>query len=130
MKKHSRTNLDLELFLDDIGGYLYPFAYGRSGKRGGGGVGRTRVPVLTKGLQDEAKKVLKSGKVRKLICPVLRCISSDVFDVAKITTPILLSLSLSHAITLALQPSLFAAIAVVITRIGVTGLCGDIEKKA
>ena len=141
------NNIDIDTFLERVEDALHAFQSGRhtaqwpvaryktsakapAKKRAAAKKSARRTPpALSKKLEREATTVLKSRKVRNLLCPVLRRISSDAFDVAKIITPILMTLSFSHTISLPFDPTVYAAIALVITRTGVAALCGDAEKK-
>lgn len=61
------------------------------------------------------------------ICPVLKGISDDAFDVAKAATPVLITLAIAG--TIALNPVMFALIAVFIARMGVRTFCADYINK-
>ncbi|MGH8476050.1 MAG: hypothetical protein ACREUI_11130 [Burkholderiales bacterium] len=63
--------------------------------------------------------------LRTALCPAIKSISGDVFEVAKVSTPILLSLSLAGTITLPVQPLVFGMMAVLIVRSGVATVCTD-----
>lgn len=66
--------------------------------------------------------------IRSALCPALKCLSGDAFEIAKVSTPILLSLSLAGTISLPAQPLVFGMIAVIIARSGVAAACGDSGK--
>ena len=70
--------------------------------------------------------------LRTHLCPALRSVSGDVFDIAKITTPILLSLALAGTIVLPVEPFAFALLAIIISRSGIAALCAEYqpEKKS
>jgi hypothetical protein len=61
--------------------------------------------------------------IREVLCPALRYISNDIFQIAKVTTPVLLSLSAVGTIVLPAQPMAYAIIAIVIARTGVSAVC-------
>jgi hypothetical protein len=91
---------------------------------------KRRLRKLDPDVEKQAQKVLENRTFRKLLCPVLKSISTDAFDIAKIATPILLSLSLSHTITLPLLPTAYAAVAVLIARMGVAEWCENYKANA
>jgi hypothetical protein len=61
--------------------------------------------------------------IREVLCPALRYLSNDIFQIAKVTTPVLLSLSAVGTIVLPAQPMAYAIIAIVIARTGVSAVC-------
>jgi hypothetical protein len=61
--------------------------------------------------------------IREVLCPALRYISNDIFQIAKVTTPVLLSLSAVGTIVFPAQPMAYAIIAIVIARTGVSVVC-------
>jgi hypothetical protein len=79
--------------------------------------------------EDEATKILLRKDVRKRLCPGLQSVSSDVNDIAKAITPILVPLILTGMLTIPLQPLLFAYIAVIIARMGIASICDDYKDK-
>ncbi|MFH2105148.1 MAG: hypothetical protein ABII72_02830, partial [Parcubacteria group bacterium] len=83
----------------------------------------TDIPIL------EVKDALQDKKIKKHLCPVLKSFSSDALEISKLITPILVSLSLAGVIQLALNPMIFAGIAIVIARMGIAALCADIDAK-
>jgi hypothetical protein len=79
-------------------------------------------------LEAVAKELVKRRDVMKYLCPALQSASNDVYDVAKITTPILIPLVLAGTIAIPLNPLLFALIALTISRMGIASLCIDHNK--
>ena len=69
--------------------------------------------------------MIEDKSVREYLCPVLKSLSGDVFDIAKVSTPILVSLSLAGAISISLSPVLFAGVFIVVARMGVAAYCAD-----
>ncbi len=61
--------------------------------------------------------------IREMLSPALKYVSNDIFEIAKITTPLLLSLSAMGTISLPAQPVAYAIIATVIGRTGVSVVC-------
>ena len=70
--------------------------------------------------QRQLKKVIANT-----LCPAMTKLSDDVFEIAKVSTPILLSLSLAGTIALPIQPIFFAASAMLIARSGIATICKD-----
>ena len=81
--------------------------------------------------EKEAGKV-KSLKIKNIIidalCPSLLKTSDDVFEIAKSSTPVLLTLSLSGTISLPIQPVFFAAAAILLTRSSIAAICKDTHR--
>ena len=76
-----------------------------------------------------AKKLVKNKEIRQLLCPALRSASSDVWEIAKIVTPILYASSIAGSISIPRDPVVFAALAIVVARMGIMSLCVDNDKK-
>jgi len=70
-----------------------------------------------------AKAVIKRETLRKHICAALEKASDDIFEIAKIITPLLIGLVSSGIVQMNLTPLLVAAIAFAVSRIGVASLC-------
>ncbi len=68
--------------------------------------------------------------IRSILCPALKSLSGDAFEIAKVSTPILLSLSLAGTISLPAQPLVFAMVAVIIARSGVAAVCAQSENNS
>lgn len=77
------------------------------------------------GEDKNIRDVIKKEKLLKYLCPALRSASDDAFEIAKVITPILLSLAIVGTIVLPLAPSIFASIAVFISKMGIAALCVD-----
>jgi hypothetical protein len=94
--------------------------------------GVNRVVLVTETattLEKEAKAITARKDIRQALCPALKSASNDAFEIAKITTPILVPLALVGTIAIPLNPLLFAIIALVIARMGIASLCADFDKK-
>lgn len=76
-----------------------------------------------------ASDVLKRKNVRERLCPALKSVTDDVFDISKSVTPVLTGCVVSGVISIPLTPVIFAAVAVVIVRMGVATLCAGYTKK-
>lgn len=75
---------------------------------------------------SEATRLLFDADfVRQYLCPALKSASNDAFDIAKTMTPVLAALSLAGVITLSLNPLIFAALSLLIARMGIATLCAD-----
>jgi hypothetical protein len=67
-------------------------------------------------------------RIREVLSPALKYVSDDIFEIAKITTPLLLSLSAMGTISLPAQPVAYAIIATLIGRTGVSVVCSANNK--
>lgn len=83
-----------------------------------------KLPMETGG-DKNIEGVIKSEKLLKYLCPALRSVSDDAFEIAKVITPILLSLAIVGTISLPLAPTLFASIAIFISKMGIAAFCVD-----
>jgi hypothetical protein len=88
-------------------------------------VTKTANVVLPQVLEQQApsEKPRLQSHIREVLCPALKYVSHDVFEIAKVTTPVLLSLSAAGNIVLPAQPMAYAIIAIVIARTGVSVIC-------
>lgn len=77
----------------------------------------------------EASKLFIVYDLRRVLCPALKSMSSDAHDIAKIITPIIVPLVLAGALSIPLQPFVFAYLAIFISRMGIATLCNDDKKK-
>lgn len=76
-----------------------------------------------------AQEVVKRPEVWRHLCPALESASDDAFEIAKIITPVLVTLVLAGNLSIPLEPVLFATISIVIARMGIASLCVDFEKE-
>ncbi len=79
--------------------------------------------------RKRAKDLVRRRDIREYLCPALRSASNDVWEVAKVATPILYSLATAGTVSIPRDPVLFAAAAIVIVRMGIASLCADHIKK-
>jgi hypothetical protein len=81
--------------------------------------------VLPQVLEQKApfEKPRLQSHIREVLCPALRYVSHNMFEIAKVTTPVLLSLSAVGTIALPAQPMAYAIIAMVIARKDVSVVC-------
>jgi hypothetical protein len=88
-------------------------------------VSKTADVVLPEVLEQQVpfEQPQLKAHIREVLCPALRYMSNDIFQIAKVTTPVLLSLSAMGTIILPAQPMAYAIISIVIARTGVSGLC-------
>jgi hypothetical protein len=70
-------------------------------------------------------KAKLTDTLRSILCPTLKCLSNDVFEIAKVSIPILLSLSLAGTIALPAEPLVFGVVAFIIAKSGVITACND-----
>jgi hypothetical protein len=76
-------------------------------------------------LTAEAEREIGQVEIRQRICPALQGSSNDPTEIAKAITPILAPLAQIKAISTPLSSELFAMIALVIARMGMTNYCAD-----
>ena len=76
----------------------------------------------------EAKEIITKINLKAYLCPALKTLSNDTFEIAKVTTPILLGLVGGGILIIPLSPMLFAAIALIIARSGIASFCADYKK--
>lgn len=76
-------------------------------------------------LTAEAEREIGQREIRERICPALRGSSNEPTEIAKAITPILAPLAQSKAISVPLNSELFAMIALVIAKKGITNYCTD-----
>jgi hypothetical protein len=74
----------------------------------------------------EAEIFLKREEIMQLICPHLQFVANNAFDISTVVTPILASVAGPMGIPL--NTLLFAAIAVVLSKHGVSNICADYAK--
>jgi len=86
---------------------------------------KTADAVLSQILEQQApfEKHQLQSRIREVLSPALKYVSDDIFEIAKVTTPLLLSLSAMGTISLPAQPMAYAIIATVIGRTGVSVVC-------
>lgn len=72
-----------------------------------------------------AGEIVDNPSIRKLLCPSLKSITSDIFEISKMITPVLTGAVIAGTIAIPLNPMLIAAVAFVIARSGVNSLCAD-----
>lgn len=76
-------------------------------------------------LTEEVEREIGQTEIRGRICPVLQGGSNDPTEIAKAITPILAPLAQTKAISTRLSSELFAMIALVIAKRGITNYCTD-----
>jgi hypothetical protein len=79
-------------------------------------------------LHSNAANLIKDRKLLKYICPALQGLTGDIAEVAKSLTIALVPLSLAGAITVPLNPYLYAMLAFVICKSGIEALCKNYKK--
>lgn len=85
--------------------------------------------ILKNHSTQEASKLLAKEDIRKRLCPALKSATDDVYDISKSVTPVLVGCVVAGTISIPLNPVLFAAIAVVIARMGISALCAGFITK-
>jgi len=76
-----------------------------------------------------AKELLTRQDIRAYLCPALQTVSGDVFTIANTITQVLAPLAIAGALSIPLEPVLFASIALVISRVGIASICADYKKE-
>jgi hypothetical protein len=79
---------------------------------------------------QQADQLLARKDIRAVLCPALQSVGNDSYEIAKIITPILCGVAIAGTITIPLVPILFASAALLISRMGIAGLCAEYNKKA
>lgn len=77
--------------------------------------------------EKKAKELLSQKDVLSRLCPVLQTGSGDVFTIANTVAQVLVPLVIAGVLSIPLTPILFASIALLITRMGISVLCADIK---
>lgn len=65
--------------------------------------------------------------LRRHLCPALRSVSGDAFEIARVATPILAGLRVAGKLDVDLDPWLFAGVSLLLARMGVATFCADDE---
>jgi len=78
---------------------------------------------------EQAKKLVAKKEIKKYLCAALKSVSDDVFEISKVITPILLSLSIAGTISIPLSPLLYASMAILISKMGIAMLCAECDVK-
>ena len=76
-------------------------------------------------LHSNAQHYIKDNKLLEYLCPALKGLTGDVTEVAKNLTIALVPLSISGAISVPLDPYIYAMLAFVVCKSGVDSLCKD-----
>jgi len=76
-----------------------------------------------KKLHTKAQNILNDGSVLKYLCPALKELTGDITDVAKNLTIALVPLSLTDVLAIPLDPYLYAMLAFIIGKSGISSLC-------
>ena len=85
--------------------------------------GAAKVDGETEKARDEAAALAKNPTVLDHLCPALNSVSSDLGSVSKTVGAVLLPLALVPGAAIPLSALAFGALAVIITRAGVAGVC-------
>jgi hypothetical protein len=75
-----------------------------------------------------ARKLVNNKDIRKLLCPALKSVSTDVWEIAKVATPILYAAAVAGKVSIPHDPIVFAALTIVIARMGIASLCVENDK--
>ncbi len=77
-------------------------------------------------LTRKAQAVVERSEVRISLCPALQGVSDDPAAISRAVTPVLVNMALGGRITLPLSADIFAMIALIIARSGVTSYCAPL----
>ena len=75
----------------------------------------------------KAEHLVKEPQIKKLICSTLLSITGDVFEYSKILTPLLMGAILAKTIVMPIDSLIFAGIAIVVSKAGVSTICKGYE---
>ena len=78
----------------------------------------------------EAKEIITKNNLKAYLCSALQTLSNDTFEIANVTTPILLGLVGGGILIIPLSPMIFAAIALIIARSGIASFCVGYKRNA
>lgn len=76
--------------------------------------------------REKAVGLLKEQDLKKLICPFLKSCANDVFDIAKMLTPLISAATLSGKISFPLDAEISAAFFILIAKGGVASYCNGL----
>lgn len=83
------------------------------------------IPQSLRWASSKARELLQTPRVKSRLCSALRSVSGDAFDIAKLITPVLVTLSYTKVISFALEPLAIAFMALVVARGGVSAFCDE-----
>lgn len=79
--------------------------------------------LIERGFIEKEEPIL--AKIGKYICPALRSVSNDAFEIAKIITPVLAGLSLVGTVSFPLEPLFIGILSIIIARMGISSFCAN-----
>jgi hypothetical protein len=78
----------------------------------------------------EAESLLKRKDIlAKKICPALSRATDDAFSIARSVTPVLTTISITGAAVIPLNPLFVALVALMLARMGIATVCGNLNSK-
>lgn len=77
----------------------------------------------------QAEELLARNDIRSELCHALKDLSNNVFDMSKSLGPVLLTLSCTGHLPVAITPLLVAAVAVMLAKSGISAYCTEHAKK-
>jgi hypothetical protein len=79
--------------------------------------------------KERGSEIASTSEFKRHACAALNSVSNDVFSIAKVLTPVLAGLVAAGTIVIPLNPLVFAAIALAVSRMGIAALCAEYKGK-
>ncbi|MEB3177634.1 MAG: hypothetical protein VKL59_01110 [Nostocaceae cyanobacterium] len=73
--------------------------------------------------KKEAEEILARQDIKAILCPALKNITNDAYDLANAITPLLFGAVIAGTIVVPLNPVFFGWVAIVIAKAGAASLC-------
>ncbi|HEX8140060.1 MAG TPA: hypothetical protein VF544_21035 [Pyrinomonadaceae bacterium] len=92
------------------------------------GVSRRTARGLKKSREEltrRAEELTRQREVKLRLCSALKNLEDDPFEIARATTPVLVTLSRTKLVSLDLDANLFATLAIMIASTGIANFCAD-----
>ncbi|MBR8836925.1 MAG: hypothetical protein DSM106950_23700 [Stigonema ocellatum SAG 48.90 = DSM 106950] len=79
--------------------------------------------------KEEAEQIVRRKDIKEYICPGLKSLTNDTFNIANTIIPVLVGAILSGTLMIPLDPMLFGWITVAIAKAGTASLCNDYDSE-
>jgi hypothetical protein len=79
--------------------------------------------------RENGKEIVSKPDFKRRACAALNSASNDVFSIAKVLTPVLAGLVAAGTIVIPLNPLVFGAVALAVSRMGISTLCAEYKEK-
>lgn len=89
-------------------------------RRTAGGLKKSREELARR-----AEELAGQREVKLRLCPALKNVEDDPFQIARAITPVLVSLSRTKLIAIDLDANLFATLAIMVASTGIANFCAD-----